>query len=142
MMVGIFVYNFIPTDVTVAKPSTYEVSSDTTKVLSDIPESEKALSSITGSSSSTSSTPTTTIVLQTYEITKSDLAIYKAEGEYVSGKSDPFADAITSSDNTDDNSQSSGTSSGSTNSSSQSGSTSSNSSSYSDGTLLNSASKK
>jgi hypothetical protein len=91
MIVGISVYNYIPTDITIAQASTYETSSETTKVISDAKESADIVGQITGNSSSSSSA-TTTIVLQTYEITKSDLNRYKNTGAYNNGKSDPFAD--------------------------------------------------
>jgi hypothetical protein len=135
MIVGIFVYNYIPTDITIAKASTYEVSSETTKILSDAADSSNVLGQITGSSSSSSGSTSTTIVLQTYEITKSDLKIYKNTGAYQSGKSDPFADVQQSS--SEDETSTTTSSSGVTGS--QSGSTTGN---VSDGTLFNSTSQK
>ena len=125
MSVGILVYNYIPTDVAIAKPNTYEVDIETTKVLSDATESSNLLSQITGSSSGS-------------DVTKTDLARYKASGAYVSGKSDPFSDAPepTVEENNDGNTNTSSTKPGNTNN------TVGGSTVQSDGTLLNSASKK
>ncbi len=137
MSVGILVYNYIPTDVAIAKPNTYEVDIETTKVLSDATESSNLLSQITGSSSGSDEIKTS-IILQTYQVTKTDLARYKASGAYVSGKSDPFSDAPepTVEENNDGNTNTSSTKPGNTNN------TVGGSTVQSDGTLLNSASKK
>jgi hypothetical protein len=88
MMIGIFLYDYIPTGVKVSKASSYETSEKTTKILSDASDA----SSLLNQSDDTDSPVQTNIILQTYNVSKTDLAIYKSMGSYQSGRPDPFAD--------------------------------------------------
>jgi hypothetical protein len=147
MIVGIFLYDYIPNSITIAKANSYQRDSDTQSVIDDTSAASSLLSSLTSQSSNSSGTSTTTIILDTYEVTSSDLSVYKSSGAYTNGKADPFSDPVVQS--TDDETGSSGSTGGNSGSSVSSGSsstsgttTNSSSSQTSDGTLFNSTSKK
>lgn len=96
MVIAILLYDFIPSSSTVAEPNIYTADSKTTKVLSEIAEESSSLDSTTdGTSNGTKSN----IVLKSYSITETDLALYSASKDYDKGKADPFADPTTTSDN-------------------------------------------
>ena len=108
MIIGIFLYDYMPNSTTVAKANTYEATSDTTKVLSDITtESQELFSKSTNDDSSSSATPS--IVLKTYNVSSSDLKQYASKQEYEKGKSDPFGDWKVSDAGTQDGNTSVGT---------------------------------
>lgn len=98
MCVGLFLYDYIPSGLTVSKASQYETEATTTEILSDAQEAQSLLTAQSQSTSSTSaSTPTvkTNIVLKEYDVSKTDLAMYKQSGSYKSGRADPFAEVTT-----------------------------------------------
>lgn len=95
MCVGLFVYEFVPSGLAVPKASEYTTETATTEVLSDAKEANELLTSQNMSTSSTGgSKPVvkTNIVLKEYDVSKTDLALYKASNSYVPGRSDPFAE--------------------------------------------------
>lgn len=98
MGVGIFLYDYIPSGLTVSKANQYETSSSTTEVLSEAQEAQGLLTSqSTSTKSSSGSSPVvkTNIVLKEYDVSQSDLSLYQASGSYVKGKADPFAEVQT-----------------------------------------------
>lgn len=120
MVVGIFLYNYIPNDITVAKAKTYQASSETTKVLSDAQDTGNLLGELTGNNNNTEDDIKTTIILQTYQVTSQDLKRYERVHEYTPGlKADPFDEPKIPVENTTSNGQStnSGTSENTGNSS-------------------------
>lgn len=143
IVIAILLYDFIPSGRTVAEPNVYTADTETTKVLSEIAESSDSLNSSTsGNTSGTQSN----VVLRSYSITETDLALYEATGDYEPGrKADPFA-AATSSDDSGDGSgnASTGDTNGGTTggNSTNTGSGSSSGTTESDGTLFNSTSSK
>ena len=95
MCVGLFLYDYIPSGLTISKANEYETAPATTETLSDVKAAQELLSSQTLSTTSTSGTTSvvkTNIVLKEYDVSKTDLAIYKQQGDYVQGRSDPFAE--------------------------------------------------
>jgi len=123
MCIGLLVYDYIPTSLTVSKANEYETTQATTEVLSDATEAQKLLTEQTTSKNSTSgSTPVvkTNIVLKEYDVSKADIQRAKINGDLEQGRADPFAEVTA-------------TSSGST-----SGATGENTTTVSDGTYYNS----
>ena len=99
MSVALYLYDYIPSGLTVSQASKYETNAKTTEILSDSQEAQGLLTTQNQSKSTkTSSTPIvkTNIVLREYEVSKADLAVYKQAQSYVPGKADPFAEAVTS----------------------------------------------
>lgn len=95
MCVGLFLYDYIPSGLTVSKASQYETSTSTTEVLSGAQEAQSLLTSQNQDSSSTSGSTSdlkTNIVLKEYDVSKTDLARYQQEGDYEKGRPDPFAE--------------------------------------------------
>ena len=115
MMLGIFLYDYMPTGITVSEANQYQTEPKTTQVLSDVSDINERTNS---NSDSSSAQPT--VILQTYNVGKSDLAIYRASGAYVPGRSNPFAEI-----NTGTSTQTGTTSSSSSSSSASTSSTSS-----------------
>ena len=109
MIVAILLYDFIPSSSTVTEPNIYSADTSTTKVLSEIADSSESLDASDEDSSNINSS----IVLQSYSITETDLDLYTASNSYERGKADPFEEISGSDDN---ESESDGTS-GSTNNS-------------------------
>ena len=148
IIVAILLYDFIPSISTVTDPNMYSADTKTTKVLSEIADSTESLDSQNGNSSSNNSS----IVLQSYSITETDLDLYAASNSYERGKADPFADIATSSGNSSGNDGTSGSTnnsnSGNTvdsnegNNNSNSNSSSNSQNAESDGTLFNSTHTK
>ena len=102
MCVGIFLYDYIPTGLTVSNANKYETEATTTELLSDVKEAQSLLNNQGNGSGSTSTMPSsvkTNIVLKEYDISKTDLAIYSQRGDYKSGKADPFAEVSSSNSN-------------------------------------------
>ena len=138
MIMGVALYDYIPTGVTVAKANTYETDVSTTKILSDISDlnENNFLKDDTMNSANTGN-----VILQTYSITKADLALYRATGDLKTGKANPLkiqeesSGAASSIGGNSVGGQSGNTTSGSSNSSS-------NETNTSDGTLFNSSSSK
>lgn len=132
MSVGIYLYDYIPSGLTVSKASQYETAASTTETLSAAQEAQSLLTTQTSSTSSTSaSKPTvkTNIVLKEYNVSKTDLAIYQQSGSYVQGRADPFAEVTA--DNSNDGSQAGSTTT-----------TTTNNTTVSDGTYYNSSKVK
>lgn len=114
MVVGIFLYNYIPNDVTIVKAKTYQANTETTKVLSEAGETGNLLGELTGNMNTTQDDIKTTIIYQTYEVTAGKLQQYKNTKEYQPGKkADPFDEPVSGEDIS---SGSSGTASGNQNS--------------------------
>lgn len=108
MCVGLLMFDYIPTSLTVSKANQYETAAGTTEVLSDAQEAQSLLTAQSSSTSSTSAnTPAvkTNIVLKEYDISKTDLAMYKASGSYQSGRADPFAEVTEDTGDDDENSE-------------------------------------
>lgn len=139
MCVGLLLYDYIPNGLTVSKANQYETSAKTTEVLSDAQDAQSLLSSQTSSSNTTTPTVKTNVVLKEYDVSKTDLALYKAEGSLEQGRPDPFAEvtaedtANTTADGTNTTSQP-GTTGG--------GNSSTSSRPSSDGTYYNTARTK
>ncbi len=104
MIIAILLYDFIPSSSTVTEPNIYAADTKTTKVLSEIADDSGSL----GTSDKNSSDTSSGIVLQSYSITETDLALYAASNSYEKGKADPFADVTTSDDSNSGNSSTSG----------------------------------
>lgn len=95
MVVGIFLYNYIPNDVTVAKAKNYQASTETTKILSDAQDTGNLLGELTGNMNSTQEDIKTTVILQTYQVTSEQLKQYEKINVYQPGKkSDPFDEPL------------------------------------------------
>ena len=93
MCVGLFLYDLMPSGITVSNANKYQTASSTTEVLSDAKEAQSlSVDQSFGKNSSSSQPVKTNIVLKEYEVTKTDLAISKQSGSYVSGRADPFAE--------------------------------------------------
>ena len=95
MSIGLFLYDYIPSGLTVTKASQYETSSSTTEILSDSKDAQALLttqSTSTDSESGSTSSVQTNIVLREYTISKSDLAMYQSSGDLQQGRADPFAE--------------------------------------------------
>ena len=157
MCVGLLLFEFAPTSVNIESANKYEVEKETTEILSDSKNAKDLLSSQNLSSKTNSEqnkTVKTNIVLKEYDISKTDLAIYKQSGSYKNGRPDPFAEVTAVQANTGNGSSSGnqeGSESGSSSSSSSgsgantgSGSSSTGNSSgvQSDGTFYNSTRTK
>ena len=136
MCVGLALYEYVPSSLTIAKASQYERTADTVKNVGDSKEVQELLETQNYGGNSSSNTPVvkTNIVLKEYDVSKADLARYRAVGAYVQGRADPFAEV------TENDTVSGGGATG-TNTSTTSGNTGSNGSS-SDGTFYNSSKKK
>lgn len=142
IVIAILLYDFIPSGKTVAEPNIYTADTETTKVLSEIAESSGSLNPSTNDNGGTQSN----VVLRSYSITETDLALYQATGDYEPGrKADPFSPANPSDDtgNSSGNSTTGDTNGGTTGgNSTNTGSGSSSGTTESDGTLFNSTSSK
>ena len=71
MTVGLFLYEYVPSGLTVSKANTYEVTAETTEVLNDASTAQELLSeqsSSTSSQSGSSGNVQTNIVLKEYNI--------------------------------------------------------------------------
>ncbi len=88
MIIGMFLYDYLPNSTTVTKANVYEASSSTTKVLADIKQESENLFS--GTEEDSSGTPN--LLLKTYTVTNTDLSQYAKSGSYEHGKSDPFSE--------------------------------------------------
>ena len=130
MCVGLLVYDYIPSGLTVAKANEYEASPETTEALSGATEAQKLLTEqSTSSSGGNKPAVKTNIVLKEYDVSKADIASAKRTGVIDPGKPDPFAEVSSSSTGN------AGTPTGT-------GSTSGSSTSGSDGTYYNSSKVK
>lgn len=141
MIIGIALYDYIPTSVTVAKSNIYEVDEKTTKVLSEVATLTQ--------NTSIENDDSNNVVLQTYSVTKADLAVYQSDGAFQKGKANPLKKQEEPKDtgNTDDNeintnSNNSTSQQGSTNTASSSNSNTNSKTQVSDGTMFNSKSSK
>lgn len=137
MGIGLFLYDYNPNGLNIAKASEYETESSTTEILSDVKKAQELLTSQSTSTSLTSGeTPVvkTNIVLKEYEVSKADLAIYTANGDYKKGRADPFAEVV------EESAPSSGTTP--TGSNQQGTTTSGETTQVSDGTYYNSKNTK
>lgn len=135
MCIGLFLYDYIPSGLTVSKANQYETASTTTEALSSAQEAQKLLTDQSQSTTSTSGSTTpvkTNIVLKEYDVSKSDLEMYHRSGSYVSGRPDPFAEVKVEDTNT------TGTTSSGTGNSTSNGTTTK----PSDGTFYNTAHQK
>ena len=143
MCVGLFLYDYVPSGLLVAKANTYETSGETTKILDDALDAQEMLTSQSqGSSSTSDSTESvkTNIILKEYNISKTDLAMYKQSGDLQQGRDNPFAEIPAEEEvGTGDNNSSSG---GTTSSPTNSGSTASSQNVVSDVTFYNSSKVK
>ncbi len=139
IIIAILLYDFIPSGSTVAEPNIYTADASTTKILSEIAEES---SSLNDQQNNAGSSTEPNIVLKSYSITETDLALYTASNEYEPGKADPFADAETSSNPDDGSGNSGNTATGGNTNNSTSGGSSNSGSTVSDGTLFNSTSSK
>ena len=106
MCIGLLLYDYIPSGLTVTEANQYETSTATSEILSDAKEAQDLLAEQRSSTSSTSAvvpTVKTNIVLKEYDISKTDLAIYDANGDYDHGRPNPFAEVTveSSSDSTE-----------------------------------------
>ena len=110
LILGILFYDYIPTNRVVPSKEAYETPEEVEEELNE------SISNIT--------------VYATYEITDSDLNLYKSTSSYVAGKSDPFSLEDTSDDteNTEDNTANSTSSDNSSSSSSSANSSQTNTS--------------
>ena len=141
MCVGVVLYDYIPSGVTVSKANQYETLATTTEILSDAQEAQSLLQDqqqSTTTKAATSPIVKTNIVLKEYDVSKTDLAMYKASGSYQSGRADPFAEVTTQKEETSTSGETTQTNSSST--TTNQSTTSSESSS--DGTYYNSSRKK
>lgn len=135
MIVGIFLYDYIPTGMQVSQAKVYQADSNTIKALSDASDAQDLVLP-SSDSSGQSQIARTEIVLQTYDLTKADLQTYMAAGVYDRGRSNPFAVVETTS-TTNTQAGTAGTSTATSSGSGSSGSTNS-----SDGTFYNSTKTK
>lgn len=149
MIIGICLYDFIPTNSTFAEANTYETNAKTLKVLAEITNDENLNED--GESGNN-------VVLKEYSVTEADLATYIAKKDYQKGKTDPFSGVGSTNDQNGDNKNnnqstnnnnngnyvqgsSNATNSGNSNNSSSNGNQNNNGTT-SDGTLLNSKGSK
>lgn len=145
MCVGLFLFEYAPTNINVVSANKYETDKETTEVLSDSKNAQELLSTQDlsyKSGSDENQTIKTNIVLKEYDISKTDLAIYRQSGSYKNGRADPFAE-VTAVPASTGNSTSSGNQEVSGSSSSSSSSNNSNNNGIqSDGTFYNSTRTK
>ena len=95
MCVGLALYEYVPSGLTIARASQYEKTEETAEILSDAKEVQDLLAAqAIGSSATANNSPIvrTNIILKEYDVSKADLARYRAVGSYVQGRSDPFAE--------------------------------------------------
>jgi len=156
MCVGIFLYDYIPTGIEIPVANHYEQSTEIPKILEEAQSIDPVDIYGDDGSDSYSQVSKKNIITQTYEVSKTDLAVYKQRGDYVTGRANPFAEVqnestVQESETTQEqgagSTPSSPTTSGNTNSTGSSGSGSSSSSGSSrteksDGTFYNSTKTK
>jgi len=95
MCVGLALYEYVPSGLTIARASQYEETEETAEILSDAKEVQDLLAAqAIGSSATANNSPIvkTNIILKEYDVSKADLARYRAVGSYVQGRSDPFGE--------------------------------------------------
>lgn len=95
MTVGLTLYDYIPSGLTVSKANQYEVEAKTTEALSGAKDAQELLSSQSHSvfsQSGSSSSVQSNIVYKEYSISKSDLALFKSSGLLEQGRANPFAE--------------------------------------------------
>ncbi len=102
LILAILFYEYIPINKVIPEATAYSTPNDVLAELNDvITETEK--------------------IEVTYEVTDSDLNVYKQSGSYTSGKSNPFAlEETVTTNETDDNNGNDSTSNGNTNNNSNS----------------------
>lgn len=145
MIIGIFLYDYIPTDNTFSEANTYVTDAKTLKILAEI----------TNDGNLNDDGENDKMILKEYTVTEADLAMYAAKKDYQKGKTDPFASSETpvkkDEGNKNNNSNSTNTGnwvSGEANVANRSNTTNGNSTNTSnnnvsnDGTLLNSKNSK
>lgn len=91
-MVGIIFYDYMPNNKTVPEPVTYQADSSTTAVLQEIAATTLGDD---GSGSSESQS-----IIKSYSIGPKELSTAASKQAYTSGKTDPFADYVETTDNT------------------------------------------
>ena len=94
MCVGLALFDYVPSGLTVSKANQYETEASTTEVLSDSQEAQELLSQ-QSTSSGTTSTTQKQVILQEYSVSKTDIAIAQSTGQYQPGRADPFAEVTT-----------------------------------------------
>ena len=92
-MIGMVFYQYMPNNKTVPEPITYSADSSTTSVLQEISASD--------SYSTDSNDSSVQDVIKSYSIGTTELTTAAAKQTYVSGKTDPFAEAVVSDANTE-----------------------------------------
>ena len=88
-IIGILVYDFIPTNKVVPQAIEYTADSTVTATLQEITADLASQSTTTDSSSNYDETES---LLKSYSIGKSDLSNYKSKNAFESGKPDPFSE--------------------------------------------------
>ena len=95
MCVGIALSEYVPSGITIARASQYEKEQETVDILNDADDVQESLATqALASSSKSDNSPMvkTNIILKEYDVSKADLARYRAVGSYVQGRADPFAE--------------------------------------------------
>lgn len=85
MIIGIFLYDYIPTDNTFSEANTYVTDAKTLKILAEI----------TNDGNLNDDGENDKMILKEYTVTEADLAMYAAKKDYQKGKTDPFASSET-----------------------------------------------
>ena len=85
LILGIVFYDYNPNNKVVPKVEAYEKSAEMSEVLSSAQTEEKSK------------------VVLTYEITDSDLNLYKSTKQYIAGKSNPFEEYVEPQEETENN---------------------------------------
>ena len=138
MCVGLALYEYVPNNLTISKASQYETSSETAEILNDSKDIQDLLStqSQNGNNSGDSPVVKTNIILKEYDVSRADLARYRAIGAYVQGRSDPFAEV------TEHDTVNGGGATGTSTTTGNSGSGNGSNTTSSDGTFYNTARTK
>lgn len=90
IMLGIYFYEYIPSNIQIAKPNEYITETSTTQLLATIKEEKETLFG----QDSSSSDGLQSAIIHSYRLDEGDLRVYQQSNTYEKGKADPFADIV------------------------------------------------
>lgn len=90
IMLGIYFYEYIPSNIQIAKPNEYITETSTTQLLATIKEENETLFG----QDSSSSDGLQSAIIHSYRLDEGDLRVYQQSNTYEKGKADPFADIV------------------------------------------------
>ena len=90
IMIGIYFYEYIPSNVKIAEPNEYITPASTTQLLATIKEEKEELFG----QDSSASDGLQSAIIHSYRLDEGDLRVYQQSNTYEKGKADPFADIV------------------------------------------------